>query len=451
MNCFSISAIFRMAPAFALLLLGCGQSSVEKASAPIQPHFVRQIEWSEKGVWLKADTHVHTRFSDGNNTVEDVVSKARSFGCDVIGITDHADRDCRAATREYHEAIEVARRQHPDMIILAGLEWNIPPWGGDEHAAVLVSPAVDEWKTLAAFKAQFDDLGRKEHKAELAEEALRWLEANAVADGVRPVVTYNHPSRKDASSMENVPDILAWRKVNDLVIGFEGAPGHQGDKWIGSYRYKVKPIDRWDPVVATVGDAWDTLLGQGVDVWGAQAHSDFHNDSPSGLNDRWPGQFSETWLYAPERSANAVLRAYRAGSFFGAHGHIARQVELTVEAEGLPRRAYPGEAIALPAGKTVKVRARCVVPEKDWRGQPNRVDVVELIAIAGSSASVVGKRPLSPDGVAEFDAVAVAEGGLVLRARGRRTNSGDTDFLFYTNPIRIETEDPADKKTGVGG
>src|SRR5205085_128756 len=120
---------------------------------------------------------------------------------------------------------------------------------------------------------------------------------------------YNHPSRQDASSMENVPDVLAWRKVNDLVIGFEGAPGHQGSKAIGSYHYKVKPIDRWDPVVATVGDAWDTLLGQGIDVWGAQAHSDFHNDSPSGLNDYWPGQFSETWLYAPDRSANAVLRA----------------------------------------------------------------------------------------------------------------------------------------------
>src|SRR5690349_18362045 len=100
------TAILLLGPVLPLLLLGCGQSSFEKASRPTQPHFVRQIDWSEKGVWLKADIHVHTRFSDGSHSVEEVVSKARSFGCDVIGITDHADRNLKAATREYHEAIE---------------------------------------------------------------------------------------------------------------------------------------------------------------------------------------------------------------------------------------------------------------------------------------------------------------------------------------------------------
>jgi hypothetical protein len=268
------------------------------------------------------------------------------------------------------------------MIILAGLEWNIPPWGGDEHATVLISPDLDEWKTLAEFKSRFDDLGLKEHNAELAEEALRWLESNAVKNGVKPVVIYNHPSRKNDSSMVVEKHILDWHKVNDLVIGFDGAPGHQGNKTaIGSYKYKVKTIDRWDPLVATVGDAWDTLLEKGINVWGARADSDFHNDRPNDLNDFWPGQFSETWLDVPERSPNAVLQAYRAGSFFGALGHIARQVELTVEADGLPRRAYPGEVIALPAGKSITARLKCVVPTNDWQGQPNRVDVVELIAI----------------------------------------------------------------------
>lgn len=441
MNRLSKPVLFWTALVSQLGLLGCGGSSSKESPHTGEPHFVKRIDWSEKGIWLKTDTHIHTTFSDGSNSVEDLVLKARSFGCDVIAITDHADRNLKAATQEYHEAIEVSRRQHLEMIILAGLEWNIPPWGGDEHATVLVSPDVDEWKTLSVFKSRFDDLGLKEHKAELAEEALRWLETNAGTKGARPVVIYNHPSRKDDDSMQNVKDILAWRKVNDLVIGFDGAPGHQGKKTsIGGYKYKVMTIDRWDPVVATVGDAWDTLLGQGVDVWGARADSDFHNDRPNDLNDYWPGQFSETWVYAPERTANAVLQAFRAGSYFGVHGHIARQVELTVEAEGLPRRAYPGEAIALPAGKSITVRVKCVVHEKDWQGQPNRIDVVELIGITGNSASVLGKKPLSPDGTVQFDAVEVPEAGLVVRARGRRISSDATDLLFYTNPIRIQTE-----------
>ena len=57
---------------------------------------------------------------------------------------------------------------------------------------------------------------------------MTWLAQTTAASPVKPVVIYNHPSRKDASSMQNVDDIVSWRKVNDLVIGFESGVGHQG-------------------------------------------------------------------------------------------------------------------------------------------------------------------------------------------------------------------------------
>lgn len=46
--------------------------------------------------------------------------------------------------------------------------------------------------------------------------------------------------------------------------------------------------------MANIGDTWDQLLAAGLDVWGAEASSDFHHTSPQDLHDYWPGEFSET-------------------------------------------------------------------------------------------------------------------------------------------------------------
>jgi hypothetical protein len=391
---------------------------------------------------LKADTHIHTKFSDGRHTVAEVVAKAAEYGCDVIAITDHADRELKAATKEYAEAISAARREYPEMIILAGLEWNIPPWGGDEHATVLVPPGPNEWALLAEFKERFDDYKRDQHDAALADEALRWLAEQASVNGVPPVVVYEHPSRKDAKSIDNVPDMERWRAVNDLVIGFSGAPGHQGASPLGSYKYQVQPIDRWDPVAARPGDAWDVLLQRGLDVWAAYAPSDFHNHDANGLNDWWPGEFSETWLYVPERTAAGVLRAFRAGSFFADHGHIVRTVEFSIDAPGLPRPATAGEVIEVPLGTKLTVELKMEVPNSDWQGQPNRIDEIELIAITNEGASIRVNQPPDPGRTALSEVVEVPSGGIVLRARGRRIVVGSPHLMFYTNPIRARAAEP---------
>ena len=94
---------------------------------PSAARFVREVPWAGTGVWLKIDTHTHTTFSDGVRTVDELLNRATVYGCDAVAITDHTDLNLKAATPEYFDAIEKAREARPNMIVFAGVEWNIPP------------------------------------------------------------------------------------------------------------------------------------------------------------------------------------------------------------------------------------------------------------------------------------------------------------------------------------
>ena len=410
--------------------------SLARCAAPV-PAFERELPWAQRGVWLKAETHVHTRFSDGSHTVDEVVDRAVGHGCDVLAVTDHTDGNLKAATPEYHAAIAAARERVGDRLtLIAGLEWNLPPGKGDDHAIVLLPPHVDAADLTADFKRRFDDFDKKGENPELAVAAFEWLTAMKVNETPHlPVVFLNHPSRR-AESVEHVYQQMRTLTDigGDVFVGAEGAPGHQKATPLGAYGRTLKPDDRWDPAIAAPGGAWDRLLTRDARVAGALATSDFHSEANG---DYWPCEFSATWVYAADRSPVAVLEALRAGSFSGVHGLIAQQPQLSLEAEGLPRPALAGEAVSIPAGTRATAVVRVVVPPTDWQGAPNRIDAVDLIGASPQGTAVMQSGPLAADGAFRF-AFTVPEGGVAVRARGRRVVDDGPDLLFYTNAVMVQ-------------
>jgi DNA polymerase (family 10) len=72
---------------------------------------------------LRGDCHTHTRWSDGRDTLTDMLEAARARGHEYVAITDHSypSLDFAGRARE----IEAARRRFPELEIVNGLEVNI--------------------------------------------------------------------------------------------------------------------------------------------------------------------------------------------------------------------------------------------------------------------------------------------------------------------------------------
>jgi len=413
------------------VLLAAGVAALAVQRRPVA-RFEREIPWAGKGTWLKAETHVHSKFSDGNHTIDELADRAAANGCDVLAITDHSDGGLKAGTAEYHAAIAAARARTPQMLVLTGIEWNVPPGKGQDHAVVLFPPELEDAAITGEFKEKFDDENKEGENPELALAAFEWLRRHSTKATAPVVMFLNHPSRR-APDITAVHKQLSWlSKISGgIFVGAEGAPGHQNAKPLGAYGGRLQPEDRWDPAIAPPGAAWDQRLGAGTHLWGALATSDFHG--PGG--DYWPCQFSATWVYARERSVVGVLEALHAGSFIGVHGDIAREIQLSLTSEGLPRAAIAGETVGLRNGAPVTIELRATVPPTDWEGQPNHLDLVDIFGVASSGTTVLHSGPLV-DGLLRYQ-MSVPPGGITIRARGRRVVEDGPDLLFYTNPIAV--------------
>ncbi|MEK6857860.1 MAG: DNA polymerase/3'-5' exonuclease PolX [Nanoarchaeota archaeon] len=80
---------------------------------------------------IKGDLHLHTNWSDGNNTTEEMVNAAIKLGYEYIAITDHSKSERIAngldekRLAKHIEEIELLQKKYPQIKILKGAEVDI--------------------------------------------------------------------------------------------------------------------------------------------------------------------------------------------------------------------------------------------------------------------------------------------------------------------------------------
>ncbi len=80
---------------------------------------------------IKGDLHVHTKKTDGHNTIEEMARQARELGYDYLAITEHSKRVTVAggltaeALENHVKDIEAANRRLDNIEILSGVEVDI--------------------------------------------------------------------------------------------------------------------------------------------------------------------------------------------------------------------------------------------------------------------------------------------------------------------------------------
>lgn len=447
--------------------------------------------------WLAGDHHVHSRFSakyapdaadpavppkpelggDGNNTIIRNAEMGRSFGLSWMVSTDHGGPlHARLNAEQAYPELLQARAASPDLILFYGMEFDTP---GAEHSSLIIPRSDHERDDLFRLESRY---GRREPWPADPARSEESLMITALQDmgtmSPRPVVVINHPSRSatglGAWGEVRPSQLRDWSEVEPrVVIGMEGAPGHQADGLFadgksdpagsrGIYR-RFPTMGGFDQMTARVGGVWDSMLGEGRRWW-ITATSDSHRNIAEGGDDFWPGQYAKTYVLARPEPAD-ILDGLREGRIFVTTGDLISELDMTLAAAD-GRSADLGGNLQVAPDEDVLVTIRVRDPGRaNAAGQTPHVDHIDLIVgdVTGpqpdrerdsNPTTRVEHRFIAADWTVEGEVLTMtyrlpaAAGPRYLRVRGSGQSelepANDTggedpwsDLWFYGNPIFI--------------
>jgi hypothetical protein len=213
------------------------------------------------GSWYKGDLHAHSEYSDGDSSISAVIKSAEDKGFDFFVVTDH-DMSLRGNPAHWEDP----GYHSSALVLLFGIEWTTPRW----HANVW-SAAPFSYAELWA-----------------ANRARDGIAAAAAAHRQGALFSINHPEAILTSSWHypvspETDSVEVWNTMYRLPSGNRRA-GHC---------------------------FWDGLLNSGRRIT-CVGGSDTHQLV------KWQARLfchgnPTTWIYAPERTGEALLEGIRAG------------------------------------------------------------------------------------------------------------------------------------------
>jgi len=359
--------------------------------------------------WLAGDHHVHSRFSaqyapdtaapeappvpqlggDGNHTIIQNAEAAHRYGLSWMVSTDHGGplHAQVNADQAYPEFLQ-ARERVPGLVLFYGMEFDTP---GAEHSSLIIPQSAHEREDLLHLEGNY---GRRqpwpEDPARDTEAFMLSALRDMAAMSPRPVMVTNHPSRSATGLGEygevHPHQLRDWSEVTPrVVIGMEGAPGHQADGLFpdgrpdpagsrGIYR-RFPTMGGFDQMTARLGGVWDSLLGEGRRWW-ITATSDSHTNISEGGDDFWPGEYAKTYVMARPESED-ILDGLREGRVFVTTGDLISELDMMVSAGG--RMANIGGALD-DGAEDILITIRVRDPQAaNAGGRTPSVDHIDLI------------------------------------------------------------------------
>ena len=188
-----------------------------------------EIEAAERGALptlvsgrdICGDLHTHSQWSDGRNTIADMVGAAVDLGYEYVAITDHSERApasrtlrARDVSTQHHE-IDALRRAIPQIDILHGVEVDIMSDGSLDFDDDLLA------RFDIVLASLHDDRG--DGLARLTERYL-----SAISHPLVNVIT--HPTNRAPGRFEGYPldldRLFAAAVETGTALEIDGAPGH---------------------------------------------------------------------------------------------------------------------------------------------------------------------------------------------------------------------------------
>jgi DNA polymerase (family 10) len=194
--------------------LRSGDAEIEIAERGTLPHLVSELD-------IRGDLHTHSSWSDGQNTIVDVVTAAKQLGYEYVAITDHSERAwssrklAAADIPKQRKEIEQVRSRIRGIEVLHGVEVDIM------HDGTLDFDD-EQLRGFDIVLASLHDAAGHDGDR-LAERYLR-----AIHHPLVNVIT--HPANRTPARSEGYPvdfdRLFAAAAETGTAMEIDGAPGH---------------------------------------------------------------------------------------------------------------------------------------------------------------------------------------------------------------------------------